>query len=376
MPDLRVALVAPSLDILGGQAVQADRLLRAWRGDPIVDAYLVPINPPLPRPLRAISHVKYARTILNELTYGPLLFRELARADVVHVFSASYTSFLLAPLPAIAVARTLGKPVVLNYRSGEAPDHLGRSTIARRTIARVERNVVPSGFLAGVFRQFGIPSTIIPNIVDLERFRFRRRIPLRPRLLSTRNLDALYNVGTTLQAFGLVQGRWPDASLTLVGGGREEAALRRQAGELGLRNVIFAGRLRPDQIADAYASHDIYLQSPDIDNMPTSVIEAFASGLPVVSTNAGGIPHILDDGREGLLAPCGDADALAGHVLRLLNNPVWAQQLADTAFAGCRAYTWPSVRGQWLDVYRGVAANQAAPAPKTVLAAEASDDAA
>ena len=71
------------------------------------------------------------RTVVTECTYGPLLLKDLARADLVHVFSASYFSFLLAPLPAILVARALGKPVVLNYRSGEAPDHLRRSAIAR-----------------------------------------------------------------------------------------------------------------------------------------------------------------------------------------------------------------------------------------------------
>ena len=64
------------------------------------------------------------------------LVHELARADIVHVFSASYSSFLLAPLPAIAVARTLGRPVVLNYRSGEAADHLSRSAIARAVVRR------------------------------------------------------------------------------------------------------------------------------------------------------------------------------------------------------------------------------------------------
>src|ERR1700757_2862039 len=135
MPDrIRVAFVAPSLRILGGQAVQADRLLKAWRDDPDVDAWLVPVNPDPPLLLRPAHRFKYVRTVANELTYLPRLARELGRADVVHVFSASYTSFLLAPLPAMLAARAMGKPVVLNYRSGEAPDHLKRSAIARRTI--------------------------------------------------------------------------------------------------------------------------------------------------------------------------------------------------------------------------------------------------
>src|SRR3954465_6209709 len=182
---LNVAIVAPSMGILGGQAVQASRLLRAWRDDPDVHAWLVPINPIPPRPLAWMVRVKYLRTLATQLFYWPSLLRELRHADVVHVFSASYFSFLLAPLPAVLIARLLGKPVVMNYRSGEAPDHLRRSWIARATLRAVERNAVPSRFLHDVFASFGIRAQVIPNIVDVERFRFRRRETLRPRVLST-----------------------------------------------------------------------------------------------------------------------------------------------------------------------------------------------
>jgi glycosyltransferase involved in cell wall biosynthesis len=354
MRKLRVALVAPSLEILGGQAVQADRLLRAWADDLDVEAWLVPVNPLPMRWLRPATRVKYLRTLVTELTYIPRLLRELSRADVVHVFSASYTSFLLAPLPAIGAARALGKPVVLNYRSGEAPDHLQRSAVARKAIAAVDCNVVPSRFLVDVFRRFGIDATIIPNIVDLDRFRFRERVPLAPRLLSTRNFDALYNVGCTLNAFRLVQNQWPEASLTLVGGGAEEPALRALANDLGLANVTFVGRVGPDEIAAYYAAHDVYVQSPDIDNMPTSVIEAFASGLPVVSTEAGGVPAILTHGEHGMLAPLNDHRMLATHVLALLDDPDAARRMARAAYATCQAYTWAAVRERWLNVYRSV----------------------
>jgi glycosyltransferase involved in cell wall biosynthesis len=351
MQKLRLAIVAPTLRILGGQAVQADRLLHQWRDDPDVDAWLVPVNPVPPRGLRFAVNIKYLRTIVTELTYLPLLVRELAKADVVHVFSASYSSFLLAPLPAAAIARMLGRPVVLNYHSGEAPDHLARSRVARTVLAGVDRRVVPSRFLAGVFRRFGLEATIVPNTIDLDEFPFRERDPLRPRILSTRNLSYPYNVACTLRAFQEIQRRRADASLTLVGGGPDEPALRALAADLRLRNVQFRGRLSPEAIAAAYEAHDIYLQSPDIDNMPLSVLEAFASGLPVVSTGVGGVPVMLTHGEHGLLAPPNDHRALATHVLRLLDDPAMARRLACAARATCDAFTWSHVRRQWLRVY-------------------------
>ena len=127
-----------------------------------------------------MQRIKYLRTIVTSMAYVASLLRRLPGCDVVHAFSASYWSFLLAPLPAVLVAKSLGKPVVMNYRSGEAPDHLRRSAIARRILRWVERNAVPSRFLKDVFNGFGIQSEVIPNIVDVDRFRFRTRAALRP----------------------------------------------------------------------------------------------------------------------------------------------------------------------------------------------------
>jgi len=366
MRKLRVAIVAPSLRILGGQAVQAHRLVEAWRNDPEVEAWLVPINPLPPGPFSRAVAVKYLRTLTTEATYLALLVRELRRADVVHVFSASYTSFLLAPLPAMLMARALGRPVILNYRSGQAPDHLRRSRIARAAIAKVDRTIVPSRFLVDVFSSFGLGAVPVPNVVDLESFSFRERVPLRPRLLSTRNFEPLYNVACTLRAFAVVQGRFPDAELTLVGGGSLDQKLRSLADRLGLRRVTFAGRVPPHEIPAYYAAHDLYIQSPDVDNMPTSILEAFASGMPVVSTDTGGVPAILIDGTHGLLAPRGDHRTLADRIVSLLDQPGLARSLARNALATCDAYTWPSVREQWLSNYREVLG---APTERSLVAA-------
>ena len=366
---MNVAIVAPSLRILGGQAVQAQRLLDGWRGDPDVHAWLVPVNPVPPRPFDRLLRIVIVRTLVTQACYWPLLLRELRRADIVHVFSASYTSFLLAPLPAILIATLLGKPVLVNYRSGEAPDHLRRSAVARAALRRVAANVVPSRFLYDVFASFGITSRIVANTIDLARFTYRERTPLTPTLLSTRNFEPLYNVDCTLRAFAHVQARYPDASLTLVGAGSQEVKLRQTADALGLRNVTFVGAVAPADIHRYYAAADIYVQTPSIDNMPGSVIEAFGCGMPVVATAVGGVPAILTDGVHGLLAPDNDDKAVAAHVMRLLEEPDYARQLSAAARETCEAYRWPVVRDAWLATYRSLARTATGSPARSVEAA-------
>ncbi len=364
---LKIAIVAPTLRILGGQAVQAHRLLQAWESDPEIEAGLVPINP-LPPLFQRLAEIKFIRTFVTQLTYWPTLIKRLRHVDVVHVFSASYLSFLLAPTPAVLIAKLLGKPVVLNYRSGEAPDHLRRSRVARFVLRRVDANVVPSAFLRGVFARFHIGAEIIPNIVDLERFAFRVRADFGPRLLCTRNFEPLYNVSCTLQAFERIQRRYPNATLTLVGAGSQAELLRQEVETRGLRNVRFTGAVSPTEIWRHYAEADIYLQTPEIDNMPTSVLEAFASGCVVVSTSAGGVPTILKEGVHGYLVPCGDAAAAADRVIHLLENPDHARQLAASARATCEEYRWSRVRGRWLDLYRRMAQTTVAPGSEVTVA--------
>jgi glycosyltransferase involved in cell wall biosynthesis len=351
---VRVAIVAASLRILGGQAVQAQRLLEGWAGDRDVHAWLVPINPVPATPFDRLLRIAFVRTVVTQLWYWPLLVRELRRADVVHVFSAAYTSFLLAPLPAIIVAKLLGKPVVVNYRSGEAPDHLRRSWIARAVLRRVDLNVVPSRFLRDVFGSFEIPARIVPNTIDLARFTYRQRCPIAPRLLSTRNFEPLYNVACTLRAFALVQARYSEALLTLIGGGSQEAALKALVSELRLRNVRFLGTVSPADIARHYADADIYVQTPSIDNMPGSLVEAFASGLPVVATAVGGVPAILTDGVHGLLAPDDDAQGIAARVFDVLENQDAARRRAAAARHTCEAYRWAAVRDGWIAAYHSL----------------------
>ena len=353
---VRVCLVGPSLDILGGQAVQLQRLMSRLREMPGIEVGFVPVNPRLPGPLRLFQSIKYVRTLVTSVRYVGELLVAVRRYDVVHAFSASYWSFLLAPLPAMLVGRLYRRAVLLNYRSGEADDHLRRwRPIVVPAMRLADCVVVPSGYLVDVFAAFGLDAEAIFNFVEIERIPYRPRPAPAPVFLSNRNLEPLYNVGCVLRAFAVVQREVPEARLIVAGEGKERGTLEALAKELGIRDVHFAGRTPPERMAALYDEADIYLNSPNIDNMPNSVIEAFAAGLPVVTTNAGGIPYIVDHERNGLLVKTGDHQALAAAALRMLREPGLAGRLSDEGRRECLAkYVWPAVSGEWERLYRDV----------------------
>jgi glycosyltransferase involved in cell wall biosynthesis len=360
---LRVAIVAPSLRYVGGQAVQAELLLRLWKNDPDVEMSFIAVDPPLPRVLAWAQGIPGLRTILREPIYFLHLWRGLRDVDIAHIFSASYWSFLLAPAPAWLFARLRGKRALINYRSGEARDHLRRFRSGRFVLSRVDEIVAPSGYLVDVFREFGLNAVVVPNVVDLAQFHFRERnrlcsevrSDLGPHLLCTRGFSAYYSVDVVVRAFAEVKKVYPGAKLDLVGGGPLEADVRKLVEELKLSDVNFAGVASRAEIGKYYDQADIFINASWLDNMPVSIIEAFAAGTPVVTTSPESIPYLVEHERTGLLSPVGDEKALATNVLRLLSDPALAARLAQNAYHESSKYTWEAVRGQWLEVYRGLA---------------------
>jgi len=355
-PRPRVALVAASLEILGGQGVQANALVEGLRLDGY-DVRFIPINPPLPGWLQWVRRVPVLRTLVNQALYLPSL-AALWRADVAHVFSASYWSFLLAPAPAMLVGRLLRKRVVLHYHSGEAEDHLARWGVRVHPWLRLAHEiVVPSAYLRGVFARHGYRARVVGNVVDTARFRYRARPQLRPRLLSTRNFEPYYRVDVTVRAFALLKAHYPDATLTLAGYGSEESRLRRLAQELGAGGIRFAGRVEPQAMPALLDEADIFVNASVVDNQPVSVLEAFAAGLPTVSTATGEIAAMVRNGETGLIVPPEDPAAIARAVTAILENPGRAVGMTRAARVEVERSTWPHMRGAWAEVYAGPPGN-------------------
>lgn len=348
----RLALVGPLPPPAGGMANQCRQLAELLAAEGVV-VTLIQTN----RAYRPawVGKVRGLRAACRLLPYLVRLWRALGRSDVVHVLANSGLAWHLFAAPAVVLARLRRVPVIVNYRGGGAEGFFARAPAwVKRTLALADALVVPSGYLEAVFRRLGFQPKVVPNIVDLARFRPREKPRYfgSPHFIVTRNLEPIYDIPTALRAFALVCARFPATRLTVAGSGPEAARLAALAAELGVaERVAFTGRIDNRDIHALYTTADVVLNPSTVDNMPISVLEAFASGVPVVSTDVGGIPYVACHAENALLVPVGDHQAMADAALALLDDPQFAARLAAAGLSAVSACAWPKVRRLWLDTY-------------------------
>lgn len=349
---LRIGLIGPLPPPSGGMANQTRQLaeLLTAAGATVTT---VQVNAPY-RP-QWVARVPVLRAVFRLVPYLALLCRTAGQVDIFHIMANSGWSWHLFAAPAVWVARSRGIAAVVNYRGGEAAEFLQRAgALVRFTMRQTRALVVPSGFLQGVFARFGMPAGIVPNIIDLSRFRPRDRVGAgAAHLLVARNLEPLYDNLTAIRAFQTVRVRFPQARLTIAGSGPDEQSLRQSVKEMGLTDAVqFTGRLERDAMATLYRTADLMLNPSLADNMPNSMLEAWASGVPVISTNVGGIPHLAQHGVTASLVPPADPAAMAEACVALLSDEALWQQRAQAGLQEAQRYTWFSVQPVLSRVYR------------------------
>ncbi len=311
----------------------------------------------MPKPLAWIRKVPYLRTAVSFVVYNARLIWIIPRHQILHIFTAGLSSYSLWTIPALLIGKLYRKKLVVHYHDGQAEQHLAEWRTAKPTLSLSDCIVSPSGFLVDVFGRYGIRACSIFNIIDVSWFRYRKRRKLRPIFLSNRGLEPLYNIECTLRAFAIIQQRYPEASLTVAHDGYQRPALEQLATNLKLRNVRFIGRVAHEDIADLYNAVDVYLTSPNIDNMPVSLLECMASGLPIVATKAGGIPYIVRDRETALLVDLNDHEALAARAIELLEDEDLVERLTERGIEEVKRYHWAPVRDEWVALYGELSAS-------------------
>lgn len=271
--------------------------------------------------------------------------------DVLHIHCCSKWGFLPAVL-GVKVGKQLGKRVVLTYHGGGGERFFDKHPrLVRKYLTHTDANIVLSGFLADVFQKHHLPYTIIPNIIELDDARFRVRQPIQPHFICIRAHEELYNIPCILRAFQRVRQQIPEATLMLVGGGSLHEDLKRQVEQMGLSNVVFTGRVDNREIMKYLDQADIMLSAPRVDNMPVSLIEAMNAGLLVISSRVGGVPYMIEDGKNGLLFESDNDNELAEKMLWAIRHQDDARSMIASARESVKQYQWDNVKDLLYSVY-------------------------
>ena len=349
-----MGLVGPVPPPLGGMAAQTRQLSQLLQKDGIEVVQLA-TNAPC-QPLW-IARLPMVRALWRLIPYLCACWRLAGRVRVIHLMANSGWSWQLYAAPVLWLAVWRKTPVVVNYRGGEARNYLTKSLRwIRPSLRRASAFLVPSTYLKEVFTEFGFSASVVPNIVDIERFR-----PADTghqgggdfTVIVTRHLERIYGIDTALRAIAIAAPAIPGLRVLIAGEGPLREQLQAQARDLGIAGTVeFIGQLEREEIARVYRGADMMLNPSTVDNMPNSVLEALASGVVVVSTDVGGVPHVVTHGQTALLSPAGDAGAMAAHMVQVYQDPVLRQRLVAAGLAHVEQFSWPYVREQWLAIYR------------------------
>lgn len=252
------------------------------------------------------------------------------------------------------LCRLLGLKYIPILHGGELPKRMDRSVMmAKAILLNSHCNVTPSLYLKEAAERMGYSASLVPNTISTSDYAFKERADLKPRLFYVRAFAALYNPHMALRVLKGLLPEYPEAKLCMVGPDKDGALgeCKQLAKDLGIADkVSFPGRLSKDEWHKLSCQYDIFINTTNKDNTPVSVIEAMALGMPVVSTNPGGIPYLIEHGEDGLLVDTGDVGSMVEGLRKLLNDSGFANSIARKARLKAEAFDWDRVKLQWKEL--------------------------
>lgn len=273
---------------------------------------------------------------------------------ILELYSGWY--LILAEIVTLLAGR-LNLPLIIVLHGGNLPRFVERfPRMVTGILKRADLLIAPSAYLADAFRAYGFTVRIIPNVVDIRKYNFRYRKQIAPRLLWMRSFHSAYNPLLAIDVLAKLRQSHPDARLVMAGRDKGlESEVKQSARRQNLENsVCFSGFLNEERKLYEFNQADIFINTNKIDNTPVAVIEACAMGLPVVSTDVGGIANLLENEKNGLLVPDDDAEAMVAAIKRILSDQQLAGRLSGNARKLAERSSWTAVRQLWEKSFKEV----------------------
>ena len=289
---------------------------------------------------------------LLDMMWSVINYRKQVSYLLIDTYStkAFWYAFLCSQL-----ARFFNIKYIPILHGGDLPNRLKKNPMLCRVLfSNAYKNVAPSDYLKQAFEKEGFKNVIhIPNTIEIEKYEFKLRTELTPNLLWVRAFASIYNPKMAVKVLQQLQEQYPSATLTMVGPDKDGSLQTTKdfAKSLGI-TVNFSGQLTKEEWWELASKHDIFINTTHFDNTPVSVMEAMALGLPVISTNVGGIPFLLTNEQNALLVPDNDITAMTNAVLDLLENKPKNNLLITNARTFIEQMDWELVKQSWVSILK------------------------
>ena len=303
--------------------------------------------------LREFCKVKIASSkqnkILRLLDMLLLVLKNNRRTDFVLIDTYSTTNFYYA-LIISQLSRGLKVRYIPILHGGNLEKRLKYSPkMSKMIFGNAYKLVSPSNFLKECFKSYGYNNIeYIPNFLEIKDFEFCRRDISVIKLFWLRSFVSIYNPTLAILVLEELINRGHNAELTMVGPEIDGSlkVIKQLAIDKKL-NVKFTGKLSKEEWINLSKDCNVFINTTNFDNMPVSVIEAMALGLPVVSTNVGGLPYLISNNEEGLLVPPNDVDSMANAIIKLKEDQNLKDKLVVNARKKVEKFDWKEIRGKW-----------------------------
>jgi glycosyltransferase involved in cell wall biosynthesis len=283
-----------------------------------------------------------------------MLLGVLKHRDASYILIDTYsTSAFWFAFFSSQLARLLGVKYIPILHGGNLPSRLvSNPMLCKMVFMHAHVNVSPSEYLKFHFENFGISNVIcIPNSINLSDYSFKERIFFAPNLLWVRAFAEIYNPKMAVDVLQLIQKKYPDATLTMVGPDKDGSleTTKNYANQLKL-NVTFTGKLSKSEWTNLAKNHDIFINTTHFDNTPVSVLEAMALGLPIVSTNVGGLPFLISHQKNGYLVNDNNSIEMVEQILEIVAFPSKTTEIIGNAKGMISKMDWEVVEKQWFKI--------------------------
>ncbi|WP_299251693.1 glycosyltransferase family 4 protein [uncultured Lacinutrix sp.] len=273
-------------------------------------------------------------------------------ADYVLIDTYSTQNFYFAYLSS-QLCRVFNLKYIPILHGGNLPNRLKSSPkLSKAVFNNAYINVSPSEYLKSNFESLGYQNiTIIPNAIEIEHYTFKSRTIETIRLLWVRSFSEIYNPKLAVSILKILQDKGFETNLTMVGPDNDGSLEATKIFAKSLKvDVSFTGKLSKKEWITLSKDYNIFINTTNFDNMPVSIIEAMALGLPVISTNVGGLPFLIAHNVDGILVSPNNVDAFTTAILKLKNNEDLKNNLVTQARKKTEQYSWQIVKEKWKSI--------------------------